>query len=108
MRLSSFTLLALPLLATATAIPRDGTTCTSGTAQCCSSIQSATSNPIQSLLGLLGIALGGLAGDVGLTCSPITAIGLGTTQCSNQVVCCQNNSFNGLIALGCNPINIAL
>ncbi|PBK84085.1 hydrophobin-263 [Armillaria gallica] len=107
-RLSTFTLLALPLLATATAIPRDSGTCASGTAQCCSSVQSATSNPIQNLLGLLGIALGSLTGDVGLTCSPITVLGLGTNQCNNQVVCCQNNTFNGLIALGCNPINIGL
>ncbi|KAK0215367.1 hydrophobin [Armillaria nabsnona] len=107
-RLSTFTLLALPLLATATAIPRDNATCASGTAQCCQSTQNPTSTSMQTLAGLLGIALGSLTGNVGLTCSPITAIGLGTTQCSNQVVCCQNNNFNGLIALGCTPINVAL
>ncbi|KAK0434475.1 hydrophobin [Armillaria borealis] len=107
-RLSTFTLLALPLLATATAIPRDSATCASGTAQCCQSTQSPTSASMQTLAGLLGIVLGGLTGNVGLTCSPITVLGLGTNQCTNQVVCCQNNTFNGLIALGCNPINVGL
>ncbi|KAK0212032.1 hydrophobin 2 [Armillaria fumosa] len=109
-RLSTFTLLALPILATATAIvPRDGAACSAtGTAQCCSSTQSPTSNIVQSLLGLLGIPIGSVTANVGLTCSPITVLGVGGTQCSNQVVCCDNNNFNGIIALGCTPINVGL
>ncbi|KAK0199589.1 hydrophobin 2 [Desarmillaria ectypa] len=109
-RISTFTLLALPLLATATAIvPRaDGAACATGTAQCCSSTQSPSSSIVQTLLGLLGIPIGSVTADVGLTCSPITVLGIGGTQCSNQVVCCNNNNFNGVVALGCTPINIGL
>ncbi len=29
----------------------------------------------------------------GVSCSPITVVGLGGTQCSNQVVCCDDNNF---------------
>ncbi|KAK0199588.1 hydrophobin 2 [Desarmillaria ectypa] len=110
-RISTFTLLALPLLATATAVlPRtDGAACSAtGTAQCCASTQSPTSSIVQTLLGLLGIPIGSVTANVGLTCSPITVLGLGGTQCSNQVVCCDNNNFNGVVALGCTPINIGL
>ncbi|KAF8204671.1 hydrophobin-251 [Pholiota molesta] len=30
------------------------------------------------------------------------------TSCSAQPVCCTNDSFNGVVALGCTPININL
>ncbi|KAG7439269.1 hydrophobin-251 [Guyanagaster necrorhizus] len=106
-RLSAFTLLALPLLATATVLPRQDT-CASGTAQCCNSVQSSSSSIVQTLLGLLGIAVGSVTGNVGLTCDPITVIGVGGTDCSNQPVCCTDNSYNGIVALGCTPINVGL
>ncbi|KAG6850122.1 hypothetical protein H0H93_000744 [Arthromyces matolae] len=60
----------------------DSVTCNAntGTQQCCTSVVSG-SDPIVSILeGLLGIVLGALNVDVGLTCSPITVIGTGTTQ----------------------------
>ncbi|KAK0476336.1 hydrophobin-251 [Armillaria novae-zelandiae] len=109
-RLSSVALLALPLLASATAVvPRDdGASCATGTTQCCDSVQSPSSNVVQTLLGLLGIPIGSVTANVGVTCSPISVIGVGGTSCSNQVVCCENNSFNGVVALGCTPINIGL
>ncbi|SJL14496.1 related to Hydrophobin-3 [Armillaria ostoyae] len=112
-RISTFTFLALPLLATAAAVlPRtDGAACSAtGTAQCCESTQSPTnlSTPASALLGLLGVVIGDLTADVGLTCTPITVLGVGGTQCNNQVVCCNNNNFNGAVALGCTPINIGL
>nr|CAD12833.1 hydrophobin 2 [Pleurotus sp. 'Florida'] len=103
------TFLILPLLAAATAIPRTDTpSCSTGSLQCCSSVQKAT-DPLASLLiGLLGIVLGPLDLLVGVTCSPITVIGVGGTSCTQQTVCCTGNSFNGLIAIGCSPINISL
>nr|CAA76494.1 hydrophobin [Pleurotus ostreatus] len=105
------TFLILPLLAAATAIPRTNPpapTCTTGSLQCCNSVQAA-SNPVVGLLaGLLGIVLGPITGQVGLTCSPITVIGVGGTSCSAQTVCCNGNSFNGLIVVGCSPVNISL
>ncbi|KAK0184036.1 hydrophobin [Armillaria mellea] len=109
-RISTFTLLALPILATATAVlPRaDGAPCATGTTQCCNSLQSPTSTIAQILSGLLGVPIGSITADIGLTCSPITVIGLGGNQCSTQTVCCNNNNFNGVVALGCTPINIGL
>ncbi|KAK0215351.1 hydrophobin [Armillaria nabsnona] len=112
----SFTsLLALPLLATATTtIPSgggDGAACTAtGTAQCCDSTQSPTdlTAPVVTLLGSLGVVVSQLTGNVGLSCTPITVIGVGGTQCSNQVVCCNDNNFNGVVSLGCTPLNIGL
>jgi hypothetical protein len=63
---------------------------------------------VASLLGLLGIALGSVTGLVGLTCSPLSIIGAGGNSCSAQPVCCTNNSFNGIVSLGCSPINLNL
>jgi len=40
------------------------------------------------LLGLLGIA-GGLVGNLGLGCTPITVVGVGSgANCEQQAVCC--------------------
>ncbi|KAK0444146.1 hydrophobin-251 [Armillaria borealis] len=102
---------ALSALAMASALPAstvDGGSCNTGTLECCKSVQSPTSAPIQTLLGLLNIPIGSVTGQVGLTCNPITVIGLGTTQCANQPACCTGNNYNGLVALGCTPINVGL
>ncbi|KAF8810455.1 hydrophobin [Phlegmacium glaucopus] len=108
-RAASVFVLALPLIATATVLPRTGPSsnqCNSGSLQCCNSTSTA-SDPVTSLLlGLLGINVGSVTGIVGLTCSPLTIIGASGTGCSNQAVCCTNNTFNGVVALGCTPINI--
>ncbi|KAG6817242.1 hypothetical protein H0H87_011299 [Tephrocybe sp. NHM501043] len=93
-------------------VPRDGSpvTCNAntGTQQCCNSVQAASDPVIGLLTGLLGIVLGPITGQVGLTCNPITVVGLGTTQCNSQAVCCNGNTFNGLITVGCSPINVNL
>ncbi|KAG6833259.1 hypothetical protein H0H87_009434 [Tephrocybe sp. NHM501043] len=82
-------------------------TCSTGPVQCCNSVTTASS-PVASLLtGLLGIVVGGDVA-VGLTCSPLSVIGVGGSSCNAQTVCCENNNFNGLIAIGCTPININL
>ncbi|KAL4259559.1 Hydrophobin [Pleurotus pulmonarius] len=105
------TFLILPLLAVATVIPRTdppASSCSTGTIQCCNSVQSA-GNPVVGLLaGLLGIVLGPLDVLVGVTCSPITVIGAGGASCNAQTVCCTGNSFSGLLVVGCSPININL
>ena len=45
------------------------------------------------LLGLLGIVVQGVDVLVGINCSPITVIGVGSGgSCSANVVCCQDNS----------------
>ncbi|KAL1663878.1 Sc3 protein [Schizophyllum commune] len=83
-----------------------GNSCSSGPVQCCNSVQQANSQSASLLLGLLGIVLQDLSVLVGLGCTPITVIGAGGNECSSTTVCCENNNFNGLINIGCTPINI--
>ncbi|KAF8875135.1 fungal hydrophobin-domain-containing protein [Infundibulicybe gibba] len=114
-RTSTIALIAMiPLLAAATAVPRTTTPttpasqCNTGNLQCCNSTQesSNTNASLTSILGLLGVVVGALTGQVGVSCSPVTLIGLAGNSCSAQPVCCSKNSFNGVVALGCTPINI--
>ncbi|KAF8198089.1 hydrophobin [Pholiota molesta] len=59
------------------------------------------------ILALVGVNAQGFTGQAGLTCSPITVIGASSgSQCTTQPVCCENNNFNGVAALGCTPINL--
>ncbi|KAG6840343.1 hypothetical protein C0991_007344 [Blastosporella zonata] len=64
-------------------VPRDGSpvTCNAntGTQQCCDSTQDAENPLIALLAGLLGIDIP-VTGQVGVTCSPVTVVGAGTTQ----------------------------
>ncbi|KAG2017360.1 hydrophobin-251, variant 2 [Coprinopsis cinerea AmutBmut pab1-1] len=99
-RLSS-ALVAFTLAASAMAAPTSGVVaqCNGGVVQCCNEMQSSTSleAPIAGLLSLLGIDLSGLTGQVGLTCTDVTVIGVGGgSSCNNQQVCCNNNNFSKL------------
>jgi len=83
--------------------------CNTGPIQCCDSVQNANEGIIPELLALLGLT--GISPDtkVGTNCSPISGVGVGGgSQCSQEPVCCSNNQFNGLINIGCSPININL
>jgi len=82
--------------------------CTTGSAQCCESVESASNPVAKTLLGLLGIVLSDLDILVGITCSPINILGLGLGECWEKPVCCENNDFGGLISIGCSPISIEL
>ncbi|KDR78085.1 hypothetical protein GALMADRAFT_138229 [Galerina marginata CBS 339.88] len=93
-------------LAAATGSP--ASQCNTNQLQCCDSTGTATETSIASLLGLLGIAVQSVTALVGVTCSPITAIGTGANSCSAQPVCCTNNSFHGVVALGCSPVDLTL
>ncbi|KAF8649119.1 hypothetical protein AX16_006000 [Volvariella volvacea WC 439] len=102
---------ATPTTVTVTAAPTStipASQCNTGDLQCCNSLQDANSGLVGLLLGLLGIILPPLDILVGITCSPLSIIGVGGNSCSAQPVCCQNNEFNGIIAIGCTPININL
>ncbi|PAV18381.1 hydrophobin [Pyrrhoderma noxium] len=70
--------------------------CNTGPVQCCDSVQSAGSPAAATELGLLGIVLQDLNIPVGLTCDPISVIGVGGDSCSANPVCCENNNFNGV------------
>ncbi|KAF9457575.1 fungal hydrophobin [Collybia nuda] len=110
-RTSAIAMFALPLLAAATTTPTTpASQCNTGDLSCCNSSQesSALTGPVISLLQLLGIDLGSLTGVVGVTCSPLTLIGGGGSSCTAQPVCCSDNSFHGIVALGCSPVNVGL
>ncbi|KAL5514010.1 hypothetical protein ACEPAG_2771 [Sanghuangporus baumii] len=86
-----------------------GSMCSTGPVQCCNSVQPASSKEASNMLGLLGVVLQGANVPVGLNCIPISVIGAGSGgTCNAQTVCCENNQFNGLINIGCSPINIGL
>ncbi|PIL27536.1 hypothetical protein GSI_10687 [Ganoderma sinense ZZ0214-1] len=107
-RAVAFTTLALPLLAVATPVELAARqSCSTGSQQCCNSTVAANSASANLILGLLGIVLGDLTGLIGLDCSPISVIGVGTgNACSAQAVCCTNNNVGGLISVGCVPITL--
>ncbi|KAH9849352.1 fungal hydrophobin-domain-containing protein [Lenzites betulinus] len=92
---------------TATAPPPSATgdLCSTGSLQCCQSVGGASDPVIGVILGLLGIVIDGVDVLLGLQCSPIKIVGLGNNSaCSDNVVCCENNSIGGLISIGCIPI----
>ncbi|RDB19601.1 Fruiting body protein SC1 [Hypsizygus marmoreus] len=105
----SFTsFLALATLAL-TASAATQTQCNTGSVQCCNSVQDAQSPGVTDILALVGIDIGAITGQVGLQCSPLTVIGAGSgANCVSQPVCCEDNKFGGLIAVGCSPINLGL
>ncbi|KAG6810322.1 hypothetical protein H0H92_012411 [Tricholoma furcatifolium] len=83
--------------------------CSSGQETCCNSVQDAKDADVaQILAGLLGVAASGITGQVGVTCTPVTVLAVDGISCNQQTVCCANNNFNGLVALGCTPINVNL
>ncbi|KAH6890813.1 hydrophobin-319 [Coprinopsis sp. MPI-PUGE-AT-0042] len=100
--------LALATLAVAAPGGTPAPSCSTGPIQCCNSVQDAKSPSVGLLAGLLGIVLGPITGQVGLTCNPLSVIGVGGNSCSGQTVCCNGNNFSGLIVVGCTPININL
>ncbi|KAL4068477.1 hydrophobin [Scleroderma yunnanense] len=103
-----FAVASLALLAVANPIARGGS-CSNGSISCCQQTQEASTFFNQLLAGNVLANVGAsVSGLVGLQCSPITAVGLGSgCQANQQSVCCDKNNFNGLINVGCTPINIA-
>ncbi|KAF8625606.1 hypothetical protein AX17_006792 [Amanita inopinata Kibby_2008] len=108
-RVASFVVLSLPLFVAAGAITRrGGGACDVGTLQCCQQVQQANhlDGRTTGILESFGVNVGDLTGMVGATCDPITGIGASGTDCNAQPVCCEGNNFNGLVVIGCTPINV--
>ncbi|KAI0737152.1 hydrophobin [Daedaleopsis nitida] len=102
-----FTLSALAILAVATPMPAPAASCSTGAIQCCESVQPANSAAAAPILASIGVVVQDVNALVGLTCSPITAIGVGSgSSCSANTVCCENNSFGSLISIGCLPVSL--
>ncbi|CAA7262153.1 unnamed protein product [Cyclocybe aegerita] len=89
--------------------PLPASQCNTGELHCCNSVEEADSGGLLGVvLGLLSVVVSPVTAQVGLTCNPISVIGLGGNSCSAQPVCCQNNNFNGLVVIGCTPVNLNL
>nr|QTF98737.1 hydrophobin HGFII [Grifola frondosa] len=105
-RIAAVSFLALPLLAAATPVLRRGD-CNTGPIQCCQSTETAGSAAGSALLGLLGVVVQSVDVVLGLNCSPISVIGVGSgSACDASPVCCENNSVGGIISIGCVPIQL--
>ncbi|KAF9481886.1 fungal hydrophobin [Pholiota conissans] len=110
-KLSALATLTLASLAVATSVRRNGSPsnqCNTGSLQCCDSTSTASDPATAILLKSLGVVVQDVTALIGVTCSPITGVGVSGTSCSEQPVCCTDDSFNGVIALGCTPINVNL
>ncbi|EIW83013.1 fungal hydrophobin [Coniophora puteana RWD-64-598 SS2] len=80
--------------------------CNTGSAHCCNSVKQASDKSMTDMLGLVGIVLEDVTGQIGVDCSPLDLLSSGGGQCNQHPVCCTDNQFNGFINLGCSPINI--
>nr|AAL05426.1 hydrophobin [Tricholoma terreum] len=91
----------------ATPLPGGSSQCNTGSIQCCQQTYSSTSSEASLIASIVGLDLSGVTGSIGSQCSPISAIGLGSgSSCTQQPVCCSNNNYQGLIVVGCSPINL--
>ncbi|KAI0767909.1 fungal hydrophobin [Irpex lacteus] len=105
-----FTMLALPILAVATPAPvarADAASCSTAPIQCCQSTATAGSKSGAAALGLVGVVVQDLNVLLGLGCSPISVVGVGSgSACDASPVCCENNSFGSLVSIGCVPVQL--
>ncbi|KAF7437391.1 hypothetical protein PC9H_004230 [Pleurotus ostreatus] len=105
----SFIITALAALAVASPLQvRTSDKCNTGTVHCCNSMKKSDSADISKIASLLQLDVKGVVGDVGLQCSPLVSLVGGGSKCSGQTVCCDQTKFNGLVNIGCSPINVGL
>ena len=112
-KLSALATIALAALAVATPARRNepASQCTTGSLQCCQSVEQADDPAAASIIKSLGIVVQDVTALVGLTCDPIAVVGAGSSSwsvfqpfifpplirnsfSSEQPVCCENNSFS--------------
>ena len=89
MQFKVFSLLAVGATATLAAATGSSPSnqCNTGAAQCCNSTADAKQPVVSSLLGLLGVVVQDITGQIGVNCSPITVVGVaGNSWCVHFVV----------------------
>ncbi|KAG2352352.1 hydrophobin [Suillus spraguei] len=81
--------------------------CSGGSIQCCDTVTTyGKGGDVDELVSFMGINIPG-GTRCGTGCSPISIIGGGSgSSCKTQPVCCEDNSYNGIINVGCSPMNI--
>ncbi|EPQ51865.1 hypothetical protein GLOTRDRAFT_48330 [Gloeophyllum trabeum ATCC 11539] len=67
---------------------------------CCQTLSTAASSSSSLLLSLLGIVVHDLSTPVGLTCQSMQA----GASCAHVSLCCQDNTYGGIIAIGCTAV----
>ncbi|KAF7336046.1 Hydrophobin 2 [Mycena sanguinolenta] len=72
--------------------------------QCCNSVMSSNSSTVSAVAALLGIDLTGLNVPVGLSCSPITALGNDCDGAMSLLCDPPEKQWAALIAINCIPI----
>ncbi|KAL1699350.1 hydrophobin 6 [Schizophyllum commune] len=83
--------------------------CNSGSLQCCESTTKAKDIDRVHLSSLLGVDVGSITGLIGKKCSPVSVVGVGAgSTCDKQTVCCDGDSFDGIVNLGCKSGNFAV
>ncbi|THH14201.1 hypothetical protein EW146_g6112 [Bondarzewia mesenterica] len=83
--------------------------CNTAPVQCCNSTTTAGAPAAAEILSLIGVVVQDLDIVVGLTCNPITIVGVGSGgSCSASPVCCDDNNFGGLISINCSPVDLSL
>ncbi|KAJ8519756.1 hypothetical protein ONZ45_g3369 [Pleurotus djamor] len=104
----SNTFIAVALAAFTTATPllarTDAPQCSTGTINCCNSVQDVKSAKGSLIAALLSLDVAELTGAIGLGCTAL----VGGAQCTQQTVCCEGDKFSGLVNVGCTPINVGL
>ncbi|CAL1699858.1 unnamed protein product [Somion occarium] len=110
-RLAACTVLALPFLAAATpaSLTKRGvpaSSCSTAPIQCCESTETAGSAAGAELLDAVGVVVQDVNVLLGVTCSPISGVGVGGGSCSANPVCCSDNNFGGLLSIGCIPVDL--
>ncbi|KAL0575788.1 hypothetical protein V5O48_006186 [Marasmius crinis-equi] len=95
-------------LTSALFVAAQGDVCSSGTVQCCNSVQAANSPDVQkAIAGLVGAVVGDVTAQVGLSCTPVSVLGKGGNKCTSQTACCVGNEFEGgRVVMGCNNISL--
>ncbi|KAG0696419.1 hydrophobin [Suillus ampliporus] len=83
--------------------------CNTGSIQCCQySTTTSNYNYAAGYLGLVSV-VADVAAKVGFACSPITVVGGGSgCEANQEPLCCTDNKYNGLVNIGCSPINVGL
>ncbi|EMD41214.1 hypothetical protein CERSUDRAFT_69820 [Gelatoporia subvermispora B] len=71
---------------------------------CCSSVGQASDPSIAKELGLFGVVIQDVTASVGVECSPITVVGVGSgSACSGTTVSCESSEHGGLVQVGSPP-----
>ncbi|KAI0340964.1 fungal hydrophobin [Trametopsis cervina] len=78
--------------------------CDAAPVQCCNTVQSAGSPDAKNALDILSIVVKDLGIPIGLGCTPLNVLGVGSGgNCASTPVCCSENHESG-ISISCLPI----